>query len=390
MKGKIEVVKGMVYVYRQGRTLQAVDDMNLYTGDLIETAQGGAVMLQLMDLGLLKLKPSTQIIFPPEDKEQIQASRVQIPFGEAWFKVRSLNSGEKFYVHTPHSATQLNGSIATVSHDVRRKKSSISLIEGTAEVFKEQNHYFLETGERLVLDVRPNSRERRTRLDIFSLNQEWKEVITIREKVERRLKQEEMGVVGEDLESPIVHIVQPRAGIPMKKSRVEFKATIHEPNLDRIILTHNGKTIKDVQTSLKQFQSDLVLVPGQNLLEIKAIDRFGNVGVARENIKLSELPPSISVFFPMDNAELSSRFVDLQGVVDDPDVREVVVYLNDRRIARERATPTFLVPLILDIGHNRLRVEAKNQVGLSGSTEIEVYTDTTANLIINFDQILNQ
>ena len=69
MKGSIEVVKGRAYVYRNGRVIQAADDMTIYTGDVVETSRHGSVLLQMMDVGIIKLKPLTQIKFPENDKQ---------------------------------------------------------------------------------------------------------------------------------------------------------------------------------------------------------------------------------------------------------------------------------------------------------------------------------
>ena len=101
------------------------------------------------------------------------------------------------------------------------------------------------------------------------------------------------------------------------------------------------------------------------------------------------MPPSISIFFPFDNLELNTRFVSLQGVVDDPDVREVKVFLNNRLIARDRAVPTFRIPIILDVGENLIRVEATNKVGLTGKNEITAYTSKQSSIVIQFNQFLN-
>ena len=46
MKGSIEVVKGRAYVYRNGRVIQAADDMTTFnTGDVVETSRHGSVLL---------------------------------------------------------------------------------------------------------------------------------------------------------------------------------------------------------------------------------------------------------------------------------------------------------------------------------------------------------
>ena len=70
MKGSIEVVKGRAYVYRNGRVIQAADDMTIYTGDVLETSRHGSVLLQMMDVGIIKLKPLTQIKFPENDTKK--------------------------------------------------------------------------------------------------------------------------------------------------------------------------------------------------------------------------------------------------------------------------------------------------------------------------------
>ena len=84
MKGSIEVVKGRAYVYRNGRVIQAADDMTIYTGDVVETSRHGSILLQMMDVGIIKLKPLTQIKFPENDTDQIQVSQVKLLFGEVW------------------------------------------------------------------------------------------------------------------------------------------------------------------------------------------------------------------------------------------------------------------------------------------------------------------
>jgi len=391
MKGKVEVVKGKVLVYRTGRVLQVVDDMTIYAGDRLESSRHGSAMLNLTNMGYLKLKPQTQLVFPESDNSQIQVAQLRVVFGEVWMKVKKLEQGEIFYIHTAGSKTRISNAIAAIGFDRRRKKASHSVIEGEVEVHRDENHYFLGAGEQLVLDQRDNSRSRRRKVDVYALNKEWKRVITIREKLGRkirdsmRIRDPSEGV--QDSESPLVHIVSPTAGAPLRSPRVVIEGTIYEDHLDRIILTVNGKVLVDENSSLKNLRHETVLKAGKNHIELKAIDRFGNVGKDEIEVRLSDLPPSIRVFFPFDNLETGSRFIELQGIVDDPEIREVKVYLNHRLIAKDRAIPTFQIPIILDVGENILRVEAVNQVGLTGTEEITVYTGTKSNVAIQFNNL---
>jgi len=391
MKGKIEVVKGKCLLYRGGRILQIVDDMTLYAGDRVETSRHGAVMLNLTDMGYLKLKPQTQLLFPGSDDAQIQVSEIRVLFGEVWAKVKKLEQGEVFQVRTAGSRVRISNAIATIGFDNRNKKASHSIIEGEVEVHRDQNHYFLSAGEQLILDQRKNSQERRRKIDIYALNKEWKRVITIREKLGRkirdsmRIRDPSEGV--QDSESPLVHIVSPLAGATLRSPMVSIEGTVYEDHLDRVILTVNGEVLVDQSTSLKNLRHEALLKAGKNQIELKAIDKFGNVGVDEIEVSLSDLPPTIRIFFPFDNLELTSRFVDLQGIVDDPEIREISVYLNHRFIAKDRVIPTFQVPLILDIGENIIRVEAVNQVGLTGVEEITVYTGTKSNVSIQFNNL---
>jgi hypothetical protein len=393
MKGKVEVVKGRVNLYRNGRIIQVVDDMTVYTGDRFETSRHGTLMLHLMDIGLLKLKPHTQCLLPPDDDGQIQVSKVEVRFGEVWAKIRKLDLGEHFEIATPNAVSLVANAIAVVGFHQRQSKTNFSVIEGDIEVHRDKNHYFLTAGEKIILDGRKSSPARRRKVDIFTLNQQWKKVITIREKLDRKIRDAMRSGVADskarDSESPQVHIVTPIEGIVLKKRRVSFKGTIYEDHLDRIILTVNEKVIVDVNSSLKNLNREIILKPGKNEIELKAIDKYGNMGVDRQVIMLSELPPALHIFFPFDNLELQSRVVDLQGVVDDPDIREVLVYLNDRLIARDRTIPTFHIPLILDVGENVLRVEAINDIGLTGKKEVTVYTRTLSNVAINFNNLFN-
>jgi|GEM_PF-1010847 len=393
MKGKIEVVKGRAYVYRNGRVLQARDDMTIYTGDLLETSRQGSMLLELIDIGLLKLKPGTQVKFPEKDDDQIQASRLNVPFGEVWSKVRKLALGESFEIKTPNAVIFVSNAIVSAGFHKRSKKSNFKIIEGDAEVHKDQNHYFLTAGEQVVLDHRKGSKARLRKIDIFRENQEWKRVVTIREKLGRKIREslrtpDKKGKT-QDLEAPLVHIVSPVEGLPIKKLESDIRATIYEDNLERVILNVNGKTVVDENTSLKTFTKTVTLKPGVNKVELKAIDRFGNVGSDVKEYKIADLPPSVSIFYPFDNLELNSRFVNVQGVIDDPDIREVFVYLNNRQIARDRAVPTFNIPVILDVGENLLRVEVTNAFGLKGVNEITVYTTNQANINIQFNQFFN-
>ena len=393
MKGSIEVVKGRAYVYRNGRVIQAADDMTIYTGDVIETSRHGSVLLQMMDVGIVKLKPFTQIKFPENDTDQIQVSQVKLLFGEVWAKIRKMKAGESFEVFTKHAVSLVSNAISIAAYDKRRSKSTFSIIEGDVEVHKDQNHYFLTAGEKIVLDGRKNSKARHRKIDIYRLNQDWKKVITIREKLGRKFRESLRAASksgkDQDFEVPLVHIVNPVEGVPIKNRRVTVRATIYEEHLDRLILSVNKQVVHDVNTSLKSFAKEISLKPGENVVELKAIDRFGNVGIDQKVYKLNDMPPSISIFFPFDNLELNTRFVSLQGVVDDPDVREVKVFLNNRMIARDRAVPTFRIPIILDVGENLIRVEATNKVGLTGKNEITTYTSKQSNVVIQFNQFLN-
>lgn len=393
MKGSVEVVKGRAYVYRNGRVLQAADDMTIYTGDVIETSRHGSVLLQMMDVGILKLKPLTQIKFPEEDTSQIQVSQVKLLFGEVWSKIKKMKVGESFEVLTPNAVSLVSNAISVSAFDKRRSKSTFSIIEGDVEIHKDQNHYFIAAGEKIIMDSRKNSKARHRKIDIYRLNQEWKKIITIREKLGRKfresLRSEDADSKNQDYEVPLVHIVDPVEGVPINNRRVLIKATIFEEHLERVILSVNKKVVHDVNSSLKSFTREVLLSPGENVVELKAIDKFGNVGVDEKVFKLNDMPPAVSIFFPFDNLELNSRFVSLQGVVDDPDVREVEVYLNNRMIAKDRAVPTFRIPIILDVGENVIRVQATNKVGLTGKTEITAYTSKQANIVIQFNQFLN-
>lgn len=389
MKGKVEVVKGKVLVYRGGRVLQVVDDMNIYAGDRLESSRHGAAMLNLTDMGYLKLKPQTQLVFPDTDNAQIQVAEVRIVFGEIWTKVKKLEQGEIFQIQTPGSSTRISNAIASIGFDGRKKKASHSVIEGEVEVHRDENHYFLGAGEQLIIDQRDSSKSRRRKVDVYALNKEWKRAITIREKMGRkirdsmRIRDPSEGV--QDSEAPLVHIVTPAESTPLRSPRVIIEGTIYEDHLDRVILTVNGKILVDQNSSLKNLRHEALLQAGVNRIELKAIDRFGNVGKDEIEVKLADLPPSIRVFFPFDNFETGSRFVELQGIIDDPEIREISVYLNHRLIAKDRAIPTFQVPIILDIGENIIRVEATNQVGLKGTEEITVYTGTKSNVSIQFN-----
>ncbi len=393
MKGSIEVVKGRAYVYRNGRVIQAADDMTIYTGDVIETSRHGSILLQMMDVGIIKLKPLTQIKFPDNDTDQVQVSQIKLLFGEVWAKIRKMKAGESFEVFTKHAVSLVSNAISVAAYDKRRSKSTFSIIEGDVEVHKDQNHYFMTAGEKIVLDGRKNSRARHRKIDIYRLNQDWKKVITIREKLGRKFRESLRSVTqpgkSQDYEAPVVHIINPVEGVPIKNRRVTLKATIFEEHLDRVILTINKRVVHDVNTKLKSFAKEVSLKPGKNIVELKAIDRFGNVGIDEKVYTLNDIPPSISIFFPFDNLELNTRFVSLQGVVDDPDVREVKVFLNNRMIARDRAVPTFRIPVILDVGENLIRVEATNKVGLTGKNEITAYTSKQSNIVIQFNQFLN-
>ncbi|PCJ17887.1 MAG: hypothetical protein COB02_12530 [Candidatus Cloacimonadota bacterium] len=389
IKGKVEVVKGRAHIYRQGRILQLVDDMNIYTGDVIESSSNSSVLVEIMDMGLLKIKAKTQVTFPEGDDAQIQSSRLNLMYGELWLKIKKLVPGETFAVKTSNSVALVSNSIAVVTYQKRSRKATYSVIEGNIEVHIKENHYFLMSGEKLILDDRRNSMARHRKVDAYKLNQEWKKIITIREKLKRKVRESKHipskdGKV--DSQIPLVHIVSPIEGVPHKKRRMRLRATIFEEHLDRLILTVNKKVVRDIQTNLKNFDYDILLNPGKNEIELKAIDQFGNVGRDIKTIQLLEHAPSISVFFPLDNQELDSRFIDLQGVVDDVDVKEVEIFVNGRPIARDRAIPTFHIPLILDIGQNVIRVEATNSVGLKGENEIIVWTSTKSKIIIEFER----
>ena len=392
IKGKIEVVKGRAHIYRQGRILQLVDDMNVYTGDVIETAANSSVLIEIMDMGIMKLKAKTQIEFPEGDDAQIQSSRLNLKYGEVWIKIKKLVPGETFEIKTPNSVSLVSNSIAVATYQKRSRKATYAVIEGNIEVHIKENHYFMMSGEKLILDDRRNSMARHRKIDAFKLNQQWKQTITIREKLQRKIRESKHlpskdGKV--DAKIPLVHIVSPVEGVPHKKRRMRLRSTIFEEHLDRIILTVNGKVIKDIQTNLKNFDHDIVLKPGKNEIELKAIDQFGNVGRDIKTIQLLEHAPSISVFFPLDNQELDTRFVDLQGVVDDVDVKEVKIFVNGRPIATDRAIPTFHIPLILDIGQNVIRIEATNSVGLKGENEIIVWTSTKSKIVIEFERFFD-
>ncbi len=131
------------------------------------------------------------------------------------------------------------------------------------------------------------------------------------------------------------------------------------------------------------WSATVTLASGLNVITVTAEDSAGNTSTAQRTINYDATPPVIGITSPVANAATASANVNMNGPVTDNVQVSTVTWQNQSMAPPNTGNATVTgttwtalnVPLVA--GANTIQVTATDGVGLSSSSSVTVYRDTT-------------
>jgi hypothetical protein len=136
-------------------------------------------------------------------------------------------------------------------------------------------------------------------------------------------------------------------------------------------LTINGASVPF--TADGTFSLPLVLKPGANHIEIKAVDLAGNQTTATRTITLDQSAPALTISTPADNSKTAVALVDVAGTVDETSI--VTVKLGNTVQTAAMNGTAFTSVVTLASGSNTIEITATDLAGNAGSQKRSVLFD---------------
>jgi hypothetical protein len=168
-----------------------------------------------------------------------------------------------------------------------------------------------------------------------------------------------------DTSIPKLILTSPEDGMYTNISQVELKGITEVGAVVEI----NGEPIA---TYGGRFATTLFLTEGPNRLQVDAVDKAGNVMRVLRTVVLDSIPPVLRIESPLASGMLSTKVLDIRGVVDDPTVTKVVV----NGLLVPVVDLRFSKPFRLDEGLNVIVVEAWDRAMNYASRTFRITLDT--------------
>ena len=168
-----------------------------------------------------------------------------------------------------------------------------------------------------------------------------------------------------DTSIPKLILTSPEDGMYTNISQVELKGITEVGAVVEI----NGEPIA---TYGGRFATTLFLTEGPNRLQVDAVNKAGNVMRVVRTVVLDSIPPVLRIESPLASGALSTKMLDIRGVVDDPTVTKVVV----NGLLVPVVDLRFSKPFRLDEGLNVIVVEAWDRAMNYASRTFRITLDT--------------
>lgn len=158
-------------------------------------------------------------------------------------------------------------------------------------------------------------------------------------------------------------------------------------NISGTVTDNTGVRDLFLNSTVVPFNSDgsfslpLVLNPGDNLIEVKAVDLANNPAIDSRTITLDQHAPSLTITAPADNSKTATALLDVSGTVDETAI--VQVKLGDTVQTAAMTGTAFTAGVALASGGNTIDITAIDLAGNSSSQKRSVvYDDRKPSLAI--------
>lgn len=139
--GKLTIVKGKVFILRDGEKISANKGDSVFESDSVESESGGLARVTMIDSNLIDVYPKTKVAIskyvfkPSENKKKVE---LKVDFGKIKSTVNQKYDDAKntFQVKTPSAVAGVRGTVFTTEYDPIKKVSEVVTIEGLVAVAK--------------------------------------------------------------------------------------------------------------------------------------------------------------------------------------------------------------------------------------------------------------
>lgn len=177
-----------------------------------------------------------------------------------------------------------------------------------------------------------------------------------------------------DATPPRVIMTAPADHSLVNTTRITVSGTVDDTDA---IVAVNGVEVTLAPGDPARFTAEVDLHEGTNLITAAAADLAGNVATATLRAARDTTPPTVIIEAPQDGAVLTSRQVDIAGLINDMrtgttiNADDVTVWVNG--VEADVANRSFLVPgLLLTRGMNTISVQAEDRAGNQSRASIQV------------------
>jgi len=185
-----------------------------------------------------------------------------------------------------------------------------------------------------------------------------------------------IGQDNEQLQRPVVNIVQPSDGASFDQPRVDLRAkTERVSGKENITFTFNGRTISDFNFNRLngEVTASLTLVEGNNVVRITGRNDAGSdEATVNLRYKTAAAKPTVSIVQPANNSTVTTATTPLKAATQNVASKsEVSVTFNGRAISNftfDAARQEVNASLTLESGNNVVTVKVQNSGGNAEAT----------------------
>ncbi|MFC1957812.1 SwmB domain-containing protein, partial [Chloroflexota bacterium] len=184
-----------------------------------------------------------------------------------------------------------------------------------------------------------------------------------------------------DNTKPAVTITSPESGYTTNNSTLTVTGTITSDSpitQSTLLLNGSGTSITVIN---HQFSENITLVPGVNVVEVRASDNatppnIGSSGITI--VTLDRTAPNITIANPLDGSLLSITSTNITGTIDDSSITSATLKLNGVTSQINISGGVFNVAANLRAGTNTIVVIASDAYGNTGSSRTVTVTVNTS------------
>ena len=185
-----------------------------------------------------------------------------------------------------------------------------------------------------------------------------------------------------DVTPPVITILSPQDGSKTGQGKVTVTGTVDEESSVMV----NGESAEVINL---EFSHEITLIPGSNLIEIKAVDLAGNEASAEISIEYDNIAPEITLTNPTTETLITNQSeITIEGSINEEGSifinNEAVVFVSPPLMGGvgegedQSGSSTFTHTLMLSEGENAITIKALDTVGNMTEKGLKIILDTIA------------